>query len=252
MIVFNDVHASYGKKEILHGIGFTLEKEKFTAVLGKNGSGKSTLVSCVGGSLKYSGKISLCGDDLALLSPVERAKRISVLPQILPDVSLTVKELVTIGRTPYLDLGKRLTHTDIEETEKAISSVGMEKFFNTPVNRLSGGERQKAYLAMTLAQNTDIMVLDEPTTYMDEHNSAEFTALLKNLKNQYGKTVMMVMHDITKAVELADNILILSDGSSAFYGTAAQCVESGVIETVFSLRKSFYEKDGEMHPMYYL
>lgn len=252
MIIFDNIYAFYGKKAVLHGISFELEENKITAVLGKNGSGKSTLVSCLTNSVSCRGDIRCGSESILHMPPRERAKKIAVLPQMLPSVPITAEELVTMGRTPYLDIGRHITENDRREVSKAMEAVGITELKNKRVNTLSGGEKQKAYLAMTLAQGTDIIVLDEPTTYMDEENKASFISLVKKLKTEHKKTVMMVLHDLTKAIETADNILIIDSGRKAFFGSVRKCEDERAIEKNFGVKRSLYEKDGVLSPMYYL
>lgn len=250
MLEFRNVCAGYGRKRVLNGVSFQLIPHKMTAVIGRNGCGKSTLVSCVNGQLRYTGEITFSEKNLMLLPLRERAQTIAILPQLLSSVSVTVEELVAMGRNPYLDLGKRLTETDRSHIEAALRQTGMEELRFRPLNRLSGGERQKAYLAMVLAQNTRVVILDEPTTYMDMQYEAEFMNLLDTLKRKEKKTLMVVMHDLTRAVELADDIVLLEEGCVRFYGSTAECAKSGLIEQAFRVRRCDYEEDG-VHKILY-
>lgn len=251
MLKFNNINVTSGKKKILHNISFSLTPHKITVVIGRNGSGKSTLVSCITGQTNYTGEIMYGDQNIALIPSRERAQIISVLPQILPKTSLTAKELTAMGRTPYLDLGKRMSDNDKQHIKKALEITGLSILKMQSVSSMSGGERQKAYLSMILAQNTRIMILDEPTTYMDMENQAEFLELTASLKSKHKKTIMMVMHDLTKAVEIADNILILDGGRCSFFGSAADCISSGIIEQTFGVKKSSYNDNGVMRTLYY-
>lgn len=251
MIKFNDISVGFGKKEILKNINFSLPEEQITVLIGKNGSGKSTLVSCITNSIRFSGDIFYGEKSIKHMLPRERAKIAAVLPQVLPRTSLTVEELVSMGRTPYIAAGRSLSSLDKDFIEFAITSAAMDELRAQRTDLLSGGERQKAYLAMILAQNTPVVVLDEPTTYMDMSNEAAFLALALELKTVHKKTLMIVMHDLTKAVEIADNVLVLDNGQNVFFGSAEDCVSSGIIEKVFAVRKSSYNKGGSMKIMYY-
>jgi len=251
MLKINSLSVCYGKAQILSDISFALTPHKITALLGRNGSGKSTLVSCINSSAKYTGEILFDDRPLSLMPARERARSISVLPQILPGVSFTVEELVGMGRNPYLDVAKRMSDNDKKHIAEAIKAVGLSGFEDRPVSLLSGGERQKAYLAMVLAQNTRVLVLDEPSAYMDMESEAEFLGLLTLLKTKHKKTILIVMHDFSKAVEIADNILILGDKNLVYNGTKEDCVQSGAIENFFSVRSSTYEKDGKQTSVYF-
>lgn len=251
MLTFNNISVKLGGKMILDGVSFRLRPHKITAVIGKNGSGKSTLVSCITGGVKYTGEILYGDKNTALIPSRERAQLIAVLPQILPKTMLTVEELAQMGRVPYLDIGRRLSDNDRQQIRGALEITGMTEMSQRMVNSLSGGERQRAYLAMILAQNTRVIVLDEPTTYMDMENEADFLALAESLKVGPKKTVMLVIHDLTKAVEIADSILVLDGGRAVFFGSADDCVESGVIESTFGVKRTSYETDGIERPLYY-
>ncbi len=251
MMTFRGISVKRSGKQVLSDINFTLDNHKITAVLGRNGCGKSTLISCVTCSVRYVGEILYNDQNTALMPPKERARLIAILPQLLPKTALTVKELVSMGRTPYLDIGRRLSPADIEQIERAITACGLEELSDRPADKLSGGERQKAYIAMILAQNTRVVILDEPTAYMDAANAREFMSLITELKQKHKKTILLVTHDLTSAVDIADNILVIDNKTSAFFGTAGECVRSGVIERVFGVKKSEYPKDGVPKILYY-
>lgn len=177
MLSFRRVCAAYGKKQVLDQIDFELPPHTLTAVVGKNGSGKSTLFACAGRKIPYTGEITLSGRELAAMTPRERAQRMAILPQTLPAPAVSVAELAVFGRNPYLDFGRRMTPTDRRLVEEALERVGIAALRDKLLTELSGGERQKAYLAMILAQDTDVLLLDEPTTYMDmEYEAAFFRA----------------------------------------------------------------------------
>ena len=245
MLKFEEVSAAYSKTPILERVSFQLVPHKFTAVIGKNGCGKSTLVSCINQELRYTGEISFGDRSVALMPIRERARVIAILPQFLASPAVTVEELVAFGRSPYLDIGKRLSRADKEAIENAIQDVGLQALRYQRVDRLSGGERQKAYLAMILAQNTRVIVLDEPTTYMDAEYEAAFLNKLTELKTRHKKTLMVIMHNLTQAVNFADNVVVLHEKRVAFEGSTAQCLESGVLEQVFRVKKHVLMEEGK-------
>lgn len=226
--------------EILDGISFEVRKNSFTAVLGKNGSGKTTLARCIMSERKYSGGITLDGAVLRDIPPRERAKKIAYLPQSLPSPNITVRELVSLGRNPHTTLSGRLSKNDARAIENALESAEMLEFSNRLLPTLSGGEKQRAYLAMTLAQDAEILLLDEPTAYMDMSAAAEFVKLLSRID----KTLIVIMHDLTLAAKYADDVLVLAVGKQAFFGSKKECLEKEIIEKTFDVRK--IEKDGEV------
>jgi len=234
MLKIEDLSAFYGKKQVLFDLSFELEHGKFTAILGKNGSGKSSLLSCLASQKRYSGKILLGEREISEIPPRERAKIISCLPQNLPLTQFSVRETVAFGREPYISF--KLTDSDNEIIEKSIEKCGISHLKDKALTEISGGERQMAYLAMTLAQDADILLLDEPTTYMDAPNAREFLSTLKQAQSE-GKTVAAVMHDLTAAVKYADDILLIDGGKIVFAGTREKCIESGAIEQVMGVEK---------------
>ena len=245
MLEIKNVSVTKNKKDILQDVSFSVKPHTITAIIGKNASGKSTLISCLTGESKYKGSVFFSDDDISLLHSKQRARLVSILPQNLPAVPITVEKLVEMGRNPYTDIGKRLSEKDIQQIEKAIESVGIENIRHKKLTEISGGERQKAYIAMVLSQNTRIIALDEPTTYMDVQVEKAFMALIRELKEKHKKTLLVVMHDLSAAVEVADNILILHEGKIKKFGTTQDVLESGAIEEVFGVTGYECELDGE-------
>ena len=234
MIKIENLSAFYGKKQVLFDLSFELERGKFTAILGKNGSGKSSLLSCLASQKRYSGQILLGEREIAEIPPRERAKMLSYLPQNLPLTQFTVFETVAFGREPYISF--KLTDTDNEIVEKSIEKCGISHLKDKVLTEISGGERQMAYLAMALAQDADVIMLDEPTTYMDAPNAREFLSTLKSAQSE-GKTVVAVMHDLTAAAKYADNIILIDEGRVIFAGSREECIKSGEIERIMGVEK---------------
>ena len=244
MLKISSLGVTLGKKEILTDINFTLRPHCLTAIIGKNGSGKSTVVSAINGTVPYTGQITFAGQDIRMLSQREKAKLISVLPQTLTAPHITVEELVKMGRNPYIDLGHRFTPQDISAVENALSYMELSDKKQQYVDSLSGGERQKAYLAMILAQQTRLMVLDEPATYMDISCENQFMQTLKSLQKNNHKTIITVMHNLATAVRYADRMVVMDKGRVIFEGTTEECLEKQIIENTFGVKK--YLSDGEI------
>lgn len=250
MMTFENISARFGEKTVLDGVSFSLSPGRITALIGRNGCGKSTLLGCVNRQVRYDGRISFQDRDIAGLSPRERASLWAILPQTPGRTIMTVEELAAMGRTPYREMGRRPSPHDREKTEEALRLIGLSPLRKRPVNRLSGGERQRAYLAMVLAQDTQLILLDEPTTYMDMSCEADFLRLLTGLRDQCGKTLMVVMHNLTQAVAFADDIVVLDGGKACFCGSAHDCVQSGIIERVFQVRRCDYVSEGRSGVFY--
>lgn len=234
MLKIENLSAFYGKKQVIFDLSAEFRSGRFTAILGRNGSGKSSLLSCIGGTRGYSGKILLKEREILAIPSRERAKMLSYLPQNLPVTQFTVLETVTFGREPYISF--KSSETDREIIERSIEKCGISHLRNKKLTEISGGERQMAYLAMALAQDADVIMLDEPTTYMDAPNAREFLDILKEAANG-GKSVVAVMHDLTQAVKYADNIILIDAGRIIFAGTRKECIESGEIERVMGVEK---------------
>lgn len=234
MIKIENLSAFYGKKQVIFDLSFELERGKFTAILGRNGSGKSSMLSCLASQKRYSGKILLGEREISDILPRERAKMLSYLPQNLPLTQFTVLETVAFGREPYISF--KLTDSDNEIIEKSIERCGISHLKDKKLTEISGGERQMAYLAMALAQDADVIMLDEPTTYMDAPNAREFLSTLKSAQSE-GKTVVAVMHDLSAAVKYADNIILIDEGRVIFAGSREECIKSGEIERIMGVEK---------------
>ena len=159
------------------------------------------------------------------------------LPQLRAVPNITVYNLVMHGRYPYLGFSRTPQKEDKVIVEKAISKMGIEKYINKNIQELSGGQRQKVYIAMVLAQNTDIIFLDEPTTYLDINHQLEILEIIKKLK-QMGKTIVMVLHDLSSALSYSDKICLMEDGEIAIYDTPQAVFESREIDRVFNILSS--------------
>lgn len=244
MIKMKDINVTLGRKHILKNIDLNIKPHAITAIIGKNGSGKSTLVSAINGTVNYTGQMFFAGQDIRLLSQREKAKLISVLPQVLATPHITVEELVKMGRNPYVDIGRRFTSQDIKAVDDAMSAMGITDMKYRYIDCISGGERQKAYLAMILAQQTRLMVLDEPATYMDMAYEKQFMETLSYLRKSMHKTVVVVMHNLNTSVKYADYIIVADSGTVVFEGAAQECLDAQIIEKTFGVKK--YISDGEI------
>ena len=232
MLKIENLSASYGKKGVIFDLSCELRRGAFTAIVGRNGSGKSSLLSCICGIKDYSGKILLDGREISSIPSRERAKMLSYLPQSLPITRFSVRETVAFGREPYISF--KPTENDIEIVEQSIEKCGISHLKDKKLTEISGGERQMAYLAMTLAQNADLLLLDEPTTYMDAPHARGFLDILREAASD-GKAVAAVMHDLTQAVKYADDILLIDGGRVVFCGKKEDCLAIGAIERVMGV-----------------
>ncbi len=236
MLTLKDTKFSYRKKEILHGVTLSFEKEKFTALIGPNGSGKTTLLRLAAGIIQPScGEVTVLGEALSALSTKERAKRISYLPQGRSLPEMTVGELVLCGRFAYTSFPSTYSEEDRHSANEAIVRVGLSEHTDTLLSELSGGMRQCAYIAMSLASGSDFILLDEPTTYLDIRHELELMNLLTSLKDE-GKGIVAVLHDLPLAFEYADTVAVLSRGSLVDIGSPSDVISRGRLDEVFGVR----------------
>ncbi|MBR6571992.1 MAG: ABC transporter ATP-binding protein [Clostridia bacterium] len=244
-LTFDHISASYQKKTILDGISFTAESGQFTAVIGRNGAGKSTLLHCLTGEKRdYTGQIWLDEQDVRTLKPESLARKAACLPQNLPLPHVTVRELVVFGRTPHRSLLQRLSAQDEEHILRAIRAVGMEPFAEAFVDTLSGGERKKAFFAMTIAQDTPLVILDEPTVHLDAASRFEMLDLITKLCLSMQKTFLVVMHDLPEVLQFADRIIAIHDGRVAFDGTPDELLSQRIPQRLFGIRISGSREQG--------
>lgn len=245
MLILRNLSVRLDETQILKDVSFTLRPHRLTALVGRNGSGKSTLLACVNQQIPYTGEIFEGEKNLALLSPKERAKQVAILPQILPAPHITAREMAAFGRNPYLDFTGRLTQKDKQAVEAALKDANGENLADRYVDTLSGGERQRIALAMILAQNTPIALLDEPTAHMDQSHEAAFLQRLAELKKTRKKTFLVVLHDLSLAAEYADDMIVLDGGKLVFSGTKEDCLNQEILEKTFSLRRYTFAENGE-------
>lgn len=245
MLAFSHVSVRTGKTEILRDVDFSLTPGRITVLLGKNGSGKSTLLQCVNRMRRYDGTILLAGADIASLSPVERARRVALFPQFLPETAFTVETLVSLGRSPYTGPDGRLSAADREAVQDAMALAGVTEYRQRTVSSLSGGEKQRAWLAMVLAQDTPLLLLDEPASFLDTDARRELYEILRLLVRERGKTVLTVLHDLNEAVRLGEDVVVLADHTACFRGSFGECLDCGVLERIFSVRRfTVTDEDG--------
>ena len=236
MLELNRISAGYGKQTVLDGISVDFEKGKLTSIIGVNGCGKSTLLKAILGILSLSsGEIFIDGENLLTISRNEIAKKIAYLSQGKNILDMTVEQMVLHGRFPYLSYPRRYSSHDREVAIKAMETVGVAEFAHKPLYSLSGGMRQNAYIAMALAQDTDYILLDEPTTYLDIAHQLELMKLLKQLADN-GKGIVTVMHDLPLAFDFSDTLTVMNNGGIIACGTPSELCNLPIIEDIFGVK----------------
>ena len=222
-------------KIIVSNINLEIEKGKLITVLGRNGIGKSTLLRTLSKVQKpISGTVFINQKKLDKLTEKELSTQLSlVLTERLPESQLTVYELIALGRQPYTNWIDKLTETDIEKVETAIKQTEIEHLKNNRFYELSDGQLQRVLIARALAQDTEIIILDEPTAHLDMHHTIKIFSLLQKLVADTQKTIIISTHEVNLAIQLADEILLLSK-NSFHYGTPNKLIENNAFDTLFS------------------
>ena len=230
-----EVDFSYYDGLVIKSVSLGLKKGDIVGLIGPNGSGKTTLLRLLSGFLPpKSGSVCLSGRDLGQMSRREIARLIAVVPQELEMLfSFSVWEMVMMGRTPHAPrlLGAR--RGDREAVERVMERVDIQYLAQRPFQELSGGERQKVIVAMALAQEPDILLLDEPTVHLDINHQVEVLELLRRLNRESGLTVLATMHDLNLAALYFDNLVLLNEGEIVSHGTPEEVLQEANIRRVF-------------------
>jgi len=232
---------SYDKKQekkVLDDITLQIPEGKITTFLGANGGGKSTLFQLMTKNLVPShGQIALLGQNIERMSQKDFAKRVAAVHQYNQMAAdITVEKLISYGRTPHLSMFGGMGKADYEQVEWAMEATNTLQLRSNEVAKLSGGQRQRVFIAMALAQRTDILFLDEPTTYLDIRYQIELLEMICRLNKELGITMVMVLHDMNHAVYYSDEIIGLKDGKVFVQGVADEVVTPECIEELYGIR----------------
>lgn len=233
----NGLSAGYGNMEILHGFDLTIPPGKITVIVGANACGKSTLLRAMSRLLSPSaGQVLLDGKSIHKTPPRELARTLGLLPQspIAPE-GITVADLVSRGRHPHQNLFSRWTLKDDEAVDGALTATKTVELAERPVDELSGGQRQRVWIAMALAQETEVLLLDEPTTFLDISHQVEVLDLLTDLNQSRGTTIVMVLHDLNLAARYADHLVAMTDGKVHVSGRPEDVLTEENVRHVFGL-----------------
>ncbi|MEL5955434.1 ABC transporter ATP-binding protein [Streptomyces sp. CLV115] len=231
------VTVGYGGRTVIDGLDVAIPPGVITTIIGPNGCGKSTLLRTLTRLLKpTSGAVVLDGEDIGRLRTRDVAKKLGLLPQapVAPE-GLTVADLVARGRHPHQSWLRQWSSDDAGVVERALAMTGVSELADRPVDSLSGGQRQRVWISMTLAQGTDLLLLDEPTTYLDLAHAIDVLDLVDDL-HESGCTVVMVLHDLNLATRYSDNLIVMRAGSILAQGHPRDVITAELLDEAFGLR----------------
>jgi len=235
MLEVKNISVRYGKRVVLRDTSVSFEKGRITAVIGANGCGKTTLLRTLLGILpSFEGEILIDGEPLSRMKPRDIAQRVAYLAQEKAAPDMTVEQMVLHGRFPYLRYPRGYTSYDRQLAHAAMERMGIEGLAEEPLSSLSGGMRQNAYVAMALAQDTDYVLLDEPTTYLDISHQLSLMRSLRALADE-GKGIVAVMHDLPMALAFSDRVAVMEEGRIVAMGRGAEICASGLLPKIFGV-----------------
>ncbi|WP_335870961.1 ABC transporter ATP-binding protein [Bacillus sp. 2205SS5-2] len=232
-----ELQIGYGEHLIVNDLNIEIPDHQITTIIGSNGCGKSTLLKALTRIIPFQqGEVLLDGKNIARENTKKLALKMALLPQTAESAQgLTVGELVSYGRFPHQQGFGRLTQKDYDVIHWALEVTSTLPYKHMPVDSLSGGQRQRVWIAMALAQETEIIFLDEPTTYLDMAHQLEILQLLKNLNQEQNRTIIMVLHDLNLAARFADYIIALKNGNIVKAGSCEEVMQPEVLREVFEI-----------------
>lgn len=252
MLEAKEISVSYGNKSIINRLSVSLPMGQTTAIIGTNGSGKSTLLKALARLHPLShGEIVLDGRDIQSYQTTEVAKRLAILPQSAraPE-GMTVLDLVSLGRFPHQKLTQlHLSSEDYALIREVMTITNVWELRDVAVDQLSGGQRQRVWIALVLAQDSDIILLDEPTTYLDIVHQYEILSLLKDLVENHGKTVVYVLHELNQVARFSDYLIVMQEGKILTEGMTQKVFDEKMIESAFKVKVSIGTDSFSQTPM---
>ena len=237
MFTVDSISIRFEQKSVISNFSFSVKKGEVVSIIGPNGSGKSTLLKAVSRLIPYhTGTVTLEGTDLKTMSAKQVARKMCMLSQKNQAPSdMTVIDLVSYGRYPHKKWFEKLNQEDMDIVHWALEKPHLKDYKDRPVASLSGGESQRAWIAMALAQRPLVMLLDEPTTYLDISHQHEVLELVRELNQDMGMTIVMVLHDLNQASTYSDNIVVVQAGEKAMYGTPNEVMTTDMIRNIYRM-----------------
>jgi iron complex transport system ATP-binding protein len=234
-LALSDVAAGYGDKPIVHEVSFSVTAGSLLGIIGPNGAGKTTLLRVLSGALPLSaGSLLIHGEDVRSFRRRELAQVVGFVPQTLDvPVAFTVSEFVAMGRTPYVSGWSRLSHEDDAAIHRAMEMTDIQGLESRLVDELSAGEKQRAVVAMALAQDPQVLLLDEPTAHLDIQHAWNLMALIVKLNKERGVTVVLSSHDLNLAAEFCSHLLLMKEGRTVAHGTPQDVLEADRLSRVY-------------------
>ncbi|MBU3132628.1 ATP-binding cassette domain-containing protein [Clostridium gasigenes] len=251
MIEVKNIIKKYSSKTVVDNVSVNIEKGKITSFIGPNGAGKSTVLSIITRLIKKdNGQVIIEGKKLEEWDKKELSKKIAILKQSNNiNLKLTIREFVTFGRFPHSE--GRITNEDNKYIDRAIEYMKLKDIEDKYIDELSGGQKQMAYIAMVIAQNTEYVFLDEPLNNLDMKHSVEMMKILRNLCDELGKTVVLVMHDINYTSCYTDYIAALKDGKLVKYGKTEDIIKKEILEEIYEIKFDVREINGDKICIYF-
>ncbi len=247
-IAINNLRLGYGKRTLLKHASATFPAEELTALIGRNGTGKSTLLKAIAGLKKTDeGAILVEGENIATMTPLQIAQKIAFVSTERVHVAhLKVKDVVALGRAPYTNWIGRLDAEDEQIIARSLAQVGLTAFADKEMDTLSDGESQRAMIARALAQDTPVMLLDEPTAFLDLPNRYEICLLLRRLAHENKKCIFFSSHDLGIVLEMCDKLALIDSGK-LHHDTPHRLFEQGVLQHLFDgTALEFADKEGHI------
>ena len=242
-VVASSITVGYGERTIIRDLSATFPAGKITTIVGPNGCGKSTLLRAMSGLLDLNtGTVRVNNQDITAMKGKEVARLLGVLPQspVAPE-GLLVSDLVARGRHPHQAWFRQWSSTDEGAVLEALEQTDSKDLANRTLDELSGGQRQRVWISMVLTQNTDILFLDEPTTYLDLATSVDILELVEDLCQRLGRTVVMVLHDLNLAVRYSDYLVVMNEGQVMASGSPSEIITAELLQRAFDLRARVIE-----------